>query len=61
MIRKSESGSLIIPENAVVVAGSRGMTADFGRTNGLSLYTPLIVKYRDARTDARTALEDALR
>ena len=61
IIRKSDSGSLIIPENAVVVAGSRGIATDFGRANGLSLYTPLIVKYRDSRTDARTALEDALR
>ncbi len=61
IIRKSDSGSLIIPENAVVVAGSRGITTDFGRANDLSLYTPLIVKYRDSRTDARTALEDALR
>ncbi len=61
IIRKSDSGSLTIPEDAVVVAGSRGITTGFGRTNGLSLYTPLIVKYRDARTDARTALEDALR
>ena len=61
IIRKSDSGSLIIPENAVVVPGSRGITTDFGRANGLSLYTPLIIKYRDSRTDARTALEDALR
>ena len=61
VIRKSDSESLAIPENAVVVAGSRGITTDFGRANSLSLYTPLIVKYRDSRTDARTALEDALR
>ncbi len=61
VIRKSDSESLTIPENAVVVAGSRGITTDFGRANSLSLYTPLIVKYRDSRTDARTALEDALR
>lgn len=60
-IRKSDSGSLIIPENAVVVAGSRAMTTDFGRAHGLSLYTPLIVKYRDSRTDAHTAMEEALR
>lgn len=61
IIRKSDTGSLIIPENAVVVAGSRGIATDFGRAHGLSLYTPLIVKYRDSQTDARTALEDALR
>ncbi len=61
IIRKSDYGSLVIPENAVVVAGSRGIVTDFGRAHGLGLYTPLIVKYRDSRTDARTALEDALR
>ena len=61
IIRKSNTGSLVIPENAVVVAGSRGMTSDFARAHSLSLYTPLIVKYRDSGTYARTALEDALR
>ena len=61
IIRKSDSGSLVIPENAVVVAGSRGIATEFSRAHGISLYTPLIVKYRDSRTDARTALEDALR
>jgi 2,3,4,5-tetrahydropyridine-2-carboxylate N-succinyltransferase len=61
IIHKSESGSLVIPENAVVVAGSRGMASEFARAHSLNLYTPLIVKYRDSRTDARTALEEALR
>lgn len=61
ILRKSDSGSLIVPENAVVVGGSRAMTTEFARAHGLSLYTPLIVKYRDSRTNARTALEDVLR
>jgi len=61
IIRKSDSGSLVIPENAVVVAGSRGITGEFARAHNLSIYTPMIVKYRDSLTDARTALEEALR
>jgi 2,3,4,5-tetrahydropyridine-2,6-dicarboxylate N-succinyltransferase len=61
IIRKNENGSLIIPENAVVVAGSRPVNSNYGRKNGLGVYTPLIVKYRDARTDGRTALEESLR
>ena len=61
IIRKSDSGSLVIPENAVVIAGSRGIAGEFARAHNLSIYTPLIVKYRDSVTDARTALEEALR
>jgi 2,3,4,5-tetrahydropyridine-2-carboxylate N-succinyltransferase len=61
IIRKNENGSLIIPEHAVVVAGSRSVDSSFAKKHGLSLYTPLIVKYRDERTDAKTALETALR
>ena len=58
---------LEVPERAVVVPGSRSMTDEgsddtgFAAENGLSLYAPIIVKYRDERTDAGTALEDALR
>jgi len=52
---------LEIPAGAVVVPGSRGVDSDFGRAHGLSLSAMLIVKYRDARTDAATTLEDALR
>ncbi len=61
IIRKDENGSLIIPEHAVVVAGSRAIDSSFAQKHGLSLYTPLIIKYRDERTDAKTALETALR
>lgn len=52
---------LIIPEKAVVVAGSRAISKGRGKEWGLSLYTPVIVKYRDAKTDLRTQLEDLLR
>jgi 2,3,4,5-tetrahydropyridine-2-carboxylate N-succinyltransferase len=52
---------LIIPEAAVVVAGSRAITRGKGAEWGISLYTPVIVKYRDERTDAKIQLEDLLR
>ena len=51
----------VVPEGAVVVPGARAVTAEPGREWGLSLATPVIVKYRDAKTDTRTALEDWLR
>ena len=52
---------LEIPAGAVVVQGSRQITSGFGKENGLSIYAPIIVKYRDERTDASTKLEDYLR
>ena len=52
---------LVIPPEAVVVAGARAVTQGRGREWGLSLYTPVIVKYRDAKTDAKVQLEDLLR
>jgi 2,3,4,5-tetrahydropyridine-2,6-dicarboxylate N-succinyltransferase len=52
---------LVIPENAVVVAGSRAISHGPGKDWNLSLYTPVIVKYRDAKTDAKVRLEDLLR
>ena len=52
---------LEIPEGAVVVPGSRRIAGEFAIQHGLALYTPVIVKYRDAKTDARAALESALR
>ncbi len=52
---------LTIPAGAVVVPGSRHVQGDFAREHGVQLYAPVIVKYRDASTDAATALEDALR
>ncbi len=61
VIAKSGNGNLVIPEHAVVVPGTRTMPSSFAHAHGLSLYTPLIVKYRDKKTDARTALEETLR
>ncbi len=61
IIRREANGSLIIPENSVVVAGSRKIESPFALEFGLSLYTPLIVKYRDEKTNARIALEESLR
>jgi 2,3,4,5-tetrahydropyridine-2-carboxylate N-succinyltransferase len=61
-IIKPEPGQpLIVPEGAVVVPGSRQVTVGKGREWGLSLATPVIVKYRDAKTDARTELERWIR
>jgi 2,3,4,5-tetrahydropyridine-2-carboxylate N-succinyltransferase len=61
--RVSESDPVIVPEGAVIVAGSRSIAgkSEFAKVHGLSLYAPIIIKYRDERTDARTALEGALR
>ena len=52
---------LVVPEGAVVVPGARPVTSGKGREWGLSVATPIIVKYRDERTDARTALEQWIR
>ena len=52
---------LVIPPNAVVVPGTRPARGEFAQRLGVNLVTPIIVKMRDPSTDARTALEDALR
>jgi 2,3,4,5-tetrahydropyridine-2-carboxylate N-succinyltransferase len=57
----SDAEPLMIPEGAVVVAGSRPISIGRGKDWGLSLYTPVIVKYRDSKTDAKIQLEDLLR
>jgi 2,3,4,5-tetrahydropyridine-2-carboxylate N-succinyltransferase len=59
--RATADQPLIIPEEAVVVPGSRAVTRGAGKEWGLSLNTPVIVKYRDASTDGRVQLEDWLR
>jgi 2,3,4,5-tetrahydropyridine-2-carboxylate N-succinyltransferase len=59
--KKTKDQPLIIPEGAVVVAGSRPLKNQFGIDNNLSIYTPVIIKYRDEKTDASTALEESLR
>jgi 2,3,4,5-tetrahydropyridine-2-carboxylate N-succinyltransferase len=61
IIEPRAGAPLVVPEGAVVVPGSRPVTTDQGRAWGLSVSTPVIVKYRDERTDARTALEQCLR
>ena len=57
----TDTEPLVIPEEAVVVAGSRAITHGKGKEWGLSLYTPVIVKYRDSKTDTKIQLEDLLR
>jgi 2,3,4,5-tetrahydropyridine-2-carboxylate N-succinyltransferase len=52
---------LVIPEEAVVIAGTRAITNGVGKDWGISVYTPVIVKYRDGKTDAKIQLEDLLR
>lgn len=59
--RATEDEPLSIPEGAVVVPGNRPAGGSFAKDLGLTLYAPVIVKYRDERTDAATALEEALR
>lgn len=61
ILRSQPDFPLEIPRNAVVIPGARAINSEFGKEHGLSVSTPLIVKYRDEKTDARTALEDALR
>lgn len=59
--RANEGAPLEIPEDAVVVGGSRAASSTWAREQGLSLYTPVIVKYRDEKTDLATTLEGWLR
>ena len=59
--RATEEQPLVVPEEAVVVAGSRAVASGQGKNWGISLYTPVIVKYRDAGTEAKIQLEDLLR
>jgi 2,3,4,5-tetrahydropyridine-2,6-dicarboxylate N-succinyltransferase len=65
VLRASADLPLIVPENAVVVPGARAVSKDKGHAQseawGLSLYAPVIVKYRDDKTDLSTTLEDFLR
>jgi 2,3,4,5-tetrahydropyridine-2-carboxylate N-succinyltransferase len=59
--RRTESRPLEIPYGAVVVPGSRPYAGEFAKEHGLHIATPVIVKYRDDKTDASTLLEEALR
>lgn len=59
--RKQGDEPLVIPEFAVVVPGSRPLQNDWARGEQLSISTPIIIKYRDEKTDASAALEESLR
>ena len=59
--KASDDRPLIIPEEAVLIAGARAVTSGPGKDWGISVYTPVIVKYRDSRTDTKIQLEDLLR
>ena len=61
IIRPEAGQPLVIPAGAVVVPGARSVTVGAGKDWGLSLATPVIVKYRDDRTDTRTELEQWIR
>ncbi len=59
--RASGEQPLIVPENAVVVPGSRALSRGKAQEWGVSVYAPVVIKYRDEKTDASSALEEALR
>ncbi len=59
--RRAADQPLVIPEGAVVVPGTRKIDTPFAREHNLSMNSPIIVKYRDANTDASTVLERSLR
>jgi 2,3,4,5-tetrahydropyridine-2-carboxylate N-succinyltransferase len=61
VLRAEGETPLIIPEGAVVVPGARAISKGKGQEWGLSVYTPVIVKYRDEKTELSLALEDLLR
>ena len=61
ILRATDNCPLVIPEDAVVVAGARAITRGKAAEWGLSLYTPVIVKYRDVKTELSLELEDLLR
>ncbi len=61
MHQAKDGNPLVVPEGAVVVPGSRQIGKGIGKEWGLSLYTPVIVKYRDDKTEGKVQLEDLLR
>ena len=61
VIEKDENNVLTVPENSVVVSGSRPASGEFAQKNRISIYTPVIVKYRDDKTDEKSQLEEVLR
>ena len=60
-IKKTKQGNLIVPENAVVVAGSRPIKSGSAKKHGMHIYCPIIIKYKNNKTSASIALEGILR
>lgn len=60
-VPRNADGRVVVPENAVVVSGSRPITKGVSAGSGVSLYCPVIVKYRDEKTSGSVVLEDFLR
>jgi len=61
ILRRSGTNPLVIPSGAVVVAGGRHIDHPFAAAHRLSIYTPVIIKYRDEKTEASAVLEESLR
>jgi 2,3,4,5-tetrahydropyridine-2,6-dicarboxylate N-succinyltransferase len=61
VIKSNGDIPLEVPEKAVVIPGSRALNTDFAKSFGLSISTPIIIKYRDEKTNIKTALNDLLR
>ena len=61
MLAGTSDAPLCVPPGAVVVPGTRAFPGEFAQQHGLGAHVALIVKHRDARTDARVALEEVLR
>jgi len=59
--RRDGAKPLMVPPSAVIVPGSRGVTKGRGKELAISLYTPVIIKYRDEKTDQAVRLEELLR
>lgn len=60
-LKKTPDKPLTIPENAVVIAGSRPINSGMGQKYGIHIYCPIIIKYRDSKTDTAIVLEELLR
>jgi 2,3,4,5-tetrahydropyridine-2,6-dicarboxylate N-succinyltransferase len=59
--KATDEEPLIVPGDAVIISGARALKSAAGVAWGLSVYTPIIVKYRDEKTGAKIQLEDLLR
>ena len=60
-IKRNADGRIVVPKGAVVVSGSKPVTKGPGAEAGVHLYCPVIVKYRDSKTEGSIHLEDLLR